>query len=84
MSHSRVTKIFNFVNYKTVINSYLKKYKYKSIVYLVMIKHIPVCLLTVFKAYRMSKKWDWYNYDKYLNTPLSDIRKEFNIKVIKP
>ncbi|AJI48047.1 hypothetical protein BF30_1064 [Francisella philomiragia] len=32
----------------------------------------------------MSKKWNWYNYDEYLNIPLSEIRKEFNIKVIKP
>ncbi|MED7788700.1 hypothetical protein [Francisella sp. 19X1-34] len=77
-------EFFKFVDYKTVINSYLKKYKYKFVVYLVMFKYIPVCLLAAFKAYKMSKKWDWYNYDNYLNIPLKDIRKEFNIKVIKP
>jgi hypothetical protein len=48
-----------------------------------MLRYIPICLLAAFKAYRMSKKWDWYNYDSYLNIPLKDIRKEFNIKVIK-
>lgn len=77
-------KFFNFVDYKTVIDSYLKKYKYKLIVYLVMLRYIPICLLTVFRASKMSKKWDWYNYDEYLNIPLSEIRKEFNIKIIKP
>ncbi|API85838.1 hypothetical protein [Francisella uliginis] len=77
-------EFFKFVDYKTVINSYLKKYKYKFVVYLVMLKYIPVCLLAAFKAYKMSKKWDWYNYDNYLDIPLKDIRKEFNIKVIKP
>ncbi|QIW09151.1 hypothetical protein [Francisella sp. LA112445] len=76
-------KFFKFVDYKTVINSYLKKYKYKFVVYFVMLRYSPICLLAAFKAYRMSKKWDWYNYDSYLNIPLKDIRKEFNIKVIK-
>ena len=76
-------EFFKYVDYNTVINSYLKKYKYKTIVYLVMLRHIPICILTAFKAYKMSKKWNWYNYDEYLEIPLKDIRKEFNIKVIK-
>lgn len=46
------TKFFKFVDYKTIINNYLKKYKYKFIVYLVMIGHIPACLLTMFRAYK--------------------------------
>ena len=48
-----------------------------------MMRHLPICLYAAFKAYRMSKKWDWYNYDEYLNTPISEIRKEFNIKVMR-
>ncbi|AJC48358.1 hypothetical protein IB642_04575 [Allofrancisella guangzhouensis] len=77
-------EFFKFVDYKTVINSYLKKYKYKFIVYLVTLGYIPICVLAAFRAFKMTKKWDWYNYDNYLNTPVKDIRKEFNIKVIKP
>lgn len=77
-------KFLSYVDYKTVINSYKRKYKYTVIIYLVTLRYIPVCLLTIFRAYKMSKKWNWYNYDKYLNIPLSEIRKEFNIKVIKP
>ncbi|AJI57370.1 hypothetical protein LA02_455 [Francisella philomiragia] len=77
-------KFLSYVDYKTVINSYKRKYKYTVIIYLVTLSYIPICLLTIFRAYKMSKKWNWYNYDKYLNIPLSEIRKEFNIKVIKP
>ncbi|KFJ42773.1 hypothetical protein IBE48_04865 [Francisella philomiragia] len=77
-------KFLRYVDYKTVINSYKRKYKYTVIIYLVTLSNIPICLLTIFRAYKMSKKWNWYNYDEYLNIPLSEIRKEFNIKVIKP
>ncbi|MBK2259198.1 hypothetical protein [Francisella philomiragia] len=77
-------KFLRYVDYKTVINSYKRKYKYTIIIYLVTLSYIPICLLTIFRAYKMSKKWNWYNYDEYLNIPLSEIRKEFNIKVIKP
>ncbi|MBK2026014.1 hypothetical protein AB9G23_08870 [Francisella philomiragia] len=77
-------KFLSYVDYKTVINSYKRKYKYTVIIYLVTLSYIPICLLTIFRAYKMSKKWNWYNYDEYLNIPLSEIRKEFNIKVIKP
>ncbi|MBK2109437.1 hypothetical protein [Francisella tularensis] len=77
-------EFFKFIDYKTIINSYLKKYKYKFVVYLVILRYVPICLLAAFKASRMTKKWDWYNYDDYLDIPLKDIRKEFNIRIIKP
>ena len=47
-----------------------------------MIKHIPIYVIAAFKAYRMSKKWNWYNYYKYLYISLKNIRKEFNIKML--
>jgi len=41
---------------------------------------IPVI---IFRAKQMRKKWDWKEHESYLDTPLSEIRKEFNIKVLR-
>ena len=41
---------------------------------------IPVIIL---RAKRMHKRWDWTNFDAYLDTPISEIRKEFNIEVLR-
>ena len=41
---------------------------------------IPVIIV---RACRMNKRWPWNNYDFYLDIPLSEIRKEFNIKILK-
>lgn len=30
----------------------------------------------------MSKKWNWSNFDHYMDIPLDQIREEFNINVI--
>ena len=76
-------EFFKYVDYKTVINSYIKKYKTKSRVYLKMATYIPDCLIAFYRAKRMSKKWHWYHYDEYLNMPLAQLRKEFNINVMK-
>ncbi len=38
---------------------------------------------TIIRARQMSKPWTWSNYQPYLNKPISEIRKEFNIKVIE-
>lgn len=35
----------------------------------------------IYRAKSMSKPWHWNNYEQYLDTPLSDIRREFHIKV---
>ncbi|WP_265658819.1 hypothetical protein [Francisella philomiragia] len=51
-------KFLSYVDYKTVINSYKRKYKYTIIIYLVTLSYIPICLLTIFRAYKMSKKWN--------------------------
>jgi hypothetical protein len=41
-----------------------------------------VCLapITIFRARCMSKKWDWSEYETYMDMSLVQIRKEFNIK----
>ena len=41
---------------------------------------IPVVIL---RAKRMHKRWDWAGFESYLDTPISEIRKEFNIKVLE-
>lgn len=35
------------------------------------------------RARQMSKPWPFLDYEPYLNTPVSEIRKEFNIQVIE-
>lgn len=40
---------------------------------------IPVIII---RTKRMHKKWDWAKFEPYLDTPIVEIRKEFNIKVL--
>ncbi|NRA92461.1 MAG: hypothetical protein HRU26_07200 [Psychroserpens sp.] len=37
----------------------------------------------ILRAKRMLKLWPWTDYEKYLDKPISEIRREFNIKVLK-
>lgn len=38
---------------------------------------------TISRSTQMTKPWAWSNYETYLNMPISEIRKEFNIKPIE-
>ena len=38
--------------------------------------------LLIFRAKRMHKPWPWSAYESYLDRPISEIRKEFNIQVV--
>lgn len=40
---------------------------------------IPILIV---RAKRMSKPWPWTNYEAYLDTPISEIRREFNIEIL--
>ncbi len=44
------------------------------------------CLPDVFRVLvrsrRISARWPWQHYERYLDRPLSDIRREFNIRVV--
>jgi ubiquinone biosynthesis protein Coq4 len=40
---------------------------------------IPVLII---RAKRMYKPWPWSEFEFYLDTPISEIRKEFNIQVL--
>lgn len=35
----------------------------------------------IIRAKQMKKPWPWSDFDDYLNTPIHEIRKEFNIRV---
>lgn len=37
----------------------------------------------IIRAKQMHKPWDWAGFKTYLDMPISEIRKEFNIKVLK-
>lgn len=37
----------------------------------------------IVRAAQMKKRWHWSNYEQHLHRPLDEIRKEFNIKVVK-
>jgi len=41
---------------------------------------IPILII---RAKRMYKPWPWANFESHLDSPISEIRKEFNIKVLK-
>lgn len=41
---------------------------------------IPVLII---RSKKMNKPWPWNKYEPYLDTPISEIRKEFNIKVLR-
>jgi len=40
---------------------------------------IPV---VIYRAMRMTKRWPWHKFEPYLYVPISEIRKEFNIKIV--
>jgi ubiquinone biosynthesis protein Coq4 len=44
---------------------------------------LMVIPLTIVRARKMSKPWPWSNYNLYLNKPISEIRKEFGIIILK-
>lgn len=36
----------------------------------------------IIRAKQMSKPWNWVGFEHYLDTPISKIREEFNIKIL--
>lgn len=58
----------------------------KDFTLLHIVNHIFKFLFSIPKiitrARQMSKPWNWTGFDQYLDRPIIDIRKEFNIKVL--
>ncbi|MGF1488781.1 MAG: hypothetical protein ACFBSE_16975 [Prochloraceae cyanobacterium] len=46
------------------------------------IKIFPQILKVIWQTRKMSKKWGWTNYKKYLYRPLKDIRQVYNICLV--
>ena len=45
---------------------------------------VPAVIGVLRRARRMRKPWPWQDHDRYLDVPLCDIRREFNIDVFQP
>lgn len=82
MTVKKYMEFFKFVDYDIVINSYLKKYKYKFVVYLKGLMMLPICAVALWRGWRMKKKWPWFDPEPYMQHSLADIRREFGIKLI--
>jgi hypothetical protein len=46
------------------------------------ILNIPTLAKIYLRAKKVKPKWDYYNYDSYLDLSIADIRREFNIQII--
>ena len=69
---------YNEADAFTLFRMYSPQHVAKNILRLLFV--IPTI---IFRAKRMSKLWTWTNYESYLNVPINDIRKEFNINIMK-
>lgn len=73
----KVVTGYNEVNAFALFKQYSVKHVFKNIVRLLLV--IPKAL---FRVRRMKKPWPFSDYKCYLNMPISEIRKEFNIHVL--
>ena len=48
-----------------------------------LIKFLYSVPLLIFRAKQMHKQWPWTDFNHYLDRPIHEIRKEFNIKVLR-
>ncbi|MEL6719136.1 MAG: hypothetical protein AAFP82_10500 [Bacteroidota bacterium] len=44
-----------------------------------LLRSIPI---VIWRAKKMHKPWPWSGFDSYLDRPITEIRKEFNIRVL--
>lgn len=44
-----------------------------------MLRLVPV---TIWRCFRMVKRWPWSQFDRYLDVPLAEIRREFGIRLV--
>lgn len=48
---------------------------------LALLSALPAIAAAALRARRMSRRWPWDGYDRYLDTPLADIRREYGVRV---
>ena len=46
------------------------------------VRVLPDVLRVLVRSRRLSSRWPWPHYDRYLDQSLSDIRRQFNIRVV--
>lgn len=58
----------------------------KDFTFMHVVKNIFKFLIAIpkiiIRAKQMSKPWNWVGFEQYLDTPISKIREEFNIKIL--
>jgi len=77
LSFWEVIKGYKEVNAFELSRKYSFRHVMKNIARLLLV--IPKVIV---RAKRMSKPWPFGEYSAYLNRPLSEIRKEFNIEIL--
>jgi len=78
LSFWEVTSGYNEANAFELFKLYSLRHILKNI-----LRFILVIPKTIVRAKRMSKPWSFSEYNLYLDTPLTEIRKEFNIQVLR-
>lgn len=48
-----------------------------------LLKAIPAIGVAALRARRLSKRWSWTDYDRYLDVPLTTIRAEYGVRLSK-
>ena len=46
------------------------------------VRSVPLVIIVGWRGLRMTSKWPWATFNSYLNCPLAEIRRQFNIKVV--
>jgi len=47
-----------------------------------LIKNLPVAFKAIVRGRRMSQKWPFFDYAQYLDTPLVELRRHYNVELI--
>ncbi len=75
------------------LRGYLEYFKYPQVnqifaetgywrIVLEFVRCLRDVLRVLVRSRRIYAKWPWQQYERYLDRPLSDIRREFNIRVV--
>ena len=68
LQHPIVKKIFQETNWWLLMKS--------------LASSLPAAMTVLINCFRLKKKWNFFNYQEYLEQPLKEIRGEFGIQVV--
>lgn len=74
----KVVNGYNEVSALELFKAYSFRHVMKNI-----LRYLLVIPKVLFRVRKMAKPWPFSDYETYLNTPISEIRKEFNIQIIQ-